>query len=185
MQEKDCLRLKMKAYLKMMTEEEHAAKAAKIAQRLFALEEWKHAKTIGVTISVFPEIPTRGIIEQAWIEGKSVSVPKCNPAAKTMQFKTITSFNELESVYHGLLEPIESTPEVSYIDLLIVPGLLFTKQGYRLGFGGGYYDRFLSSYQGDTVALAYESQIKDSLPIEEHDIPVGKLVTPTSVIAPL
>ena len=94
-----------------------------------------------------PEIPTFHIIEQAWHEGKEVAVPKCNPENKAMEFKKITSFEQLESVYSGLLEPVAETVKVRDqhdLDLLIVPGLAFTKDGYRLGFGGGYYDRFLS-----------------------------------------
>lgn len=101
-----------------------------------------------------------------------------------MEFKKISSFNQLESVYYGLLEPVAETAKASKeeLDALIVPGLAFTKEGYRLGFGGGYYDRFLSNYRGDTLALTYELQLMDELPIEVHDLAVGKLITPSKVI---
>lgn len=178
------LRQTIKSRLMDMTNEEHEELSNRIAENLFSLEEWKKANTIGITISIPPEVPTVRIIEQAWSEGKSIAVPKCDPEQKTMEFKKITSFNQLESVYYGLLEPIEETNKISIeeLDFLVVPGLAFSKEGYRLGFGGGYYDRFLSHYRGQTVALTYEIQLVDHLPIEVHDIAVGKLITPTKIL---
>ncbi|MET3318295.1 UNVERIFIED_ORG: 5-formyltetrahydrofolate cyclo-ligase [Peribacillus simplex] len=178
------LRQEVRSRLMELTKEEHEELSNKIAENLFSLDEWKKAKTIGITISIPPEIPTVRIIEQAWSEGKEVAVPKCDPEKKTMEFKKIMSFNQLESVYYGLLEPVAETNKatIEELDVLVVPGLAFTKEGYRLGFGGGYYDRFLSYYRGATLALTYEVQIIDDLPIEVHDIAVGKLITPTKVL---
>ncbi|PJN90883.1 5-formyltetrahydrofolate cyclo-ligase [Bacillus sp. mrc49] len=178
------LRQEVKSLLMGVTDGEHEEGSNKIAENLFSLEEWKKAKTIGITISIHPEVPTERIIEQAWSEGKEVAVPKCDPDKKTMQFKKISSFNELESVYHGLLEPVAETAKVtkSEMDVLIVPGLAFTKEGFRLGFGGGYYDRYLPGFKGITVALAYELQLVDELPIEMHDMAVCKLITPSKVL---
>ncbi|MFJ7677945.1 5-formyltetrahydrofolate cyclo-ligase [Peribacillus sp. NPDC097284] len=181
---KKIIRQRIRTHLMEMSNEEHEELSNKIAENLFSLDEWKQAKTIGITISIYPEISTVRIIEQAWREGKSIAVPKCYPEEKTMDFKKITSFNQLESVYYGLLEPMEDTKKASVreLDLLVVPGLAFSNEGYRLGFGGGYYDRFLSHYSGKTLALAYDVQILDDLPIEVHDIAVGKLITPTKVL---
>ncbi len=177
--EKQKVRKTIKTSLEQLSEEKRVEYTNQISAQLFELIEWKQAKVIGITIAIPPEIPTLHMIEQAWREGKEVVVPKCNPENKTMQFKKITTFEQLESVYSGLLEPVESTLEINAdeIDLLIVPGLAFTKEGYRLGFGGGYYDRFLSKYNGPTIALAYECQLIDELPIELHDIPVQLVVT--------
>jgi 5-formyltetrahydrofolate cyclo-ligase len=177
------VRKQIKTRLERLSEKEHVEYASDIANQLFSLREWKQAKVIGITISIPPEIPTPPIIQRAWREGKKVAVPKCDPADKTMKFKQITSFNQLESVYSGLLEPIAQTKKVdaAELDLVIVPGLGFTKEGYRIGFGGGYYDRFLSQYKGNTVALAYDCQLVDELPIDMHDIPVQQVVTSTHV----
>ncbi len=115
-----------------------------------------NASTIAVTISRGLEIPTRPVIEQAWEEGKQVCIPKCDPDTKKMQFRTYQTDDQLETVYAGLLEPvIEKTKEVkpSQIDLMIVPGVCFDTDGFRIGFGGGYYDRYLSDYKGKTVSL--------------------------------
>ena len=181
---KKILRQRIRSRLLEMSNEEHEELSNKIAENLFTLEEWKKAKTIGITISIPPEISTVRIIEQAWREGKSIAVPKCYPEEKTMDFKKITSFNQLESVYFGLLEPIEETKKASVeeLDVLVVPGLAFSREGYRLGFGGGYYDRFLSHFRGKTLALTYDVQLINDLPIEVHDIAVGKLITPTKIL---
>lgn len=181
---KNKLRQEVRSRLMELTKEEHKELSNSIAENLFSLEEWKKAKTIGITISIPPEVPTVRIIEQAWSEGKEVAVPKCNPEKKTMEFKKISSFNQLESVYYGLLEPVEETAKArkEELDVMIVPGLAFTKEGYRLGFGGGYYDRFLSHYRGATLALTYELQLMDDLPIEVHDIAVSKLITPSRIL---
>ncbi|WP_285768916.1 5-formyltetrahydrofolate cyclo-ligase [Peribacillus sp. SI8-4] len=178
------LRQQVKAHLMELTDGEHEEQSDRIAENLFSLEEWKKARMIGITISIHPEVSTFRIIERAWSEGKSVAVPKCDPDKKTMQFKKISSLDQLESVYQGLHEPIAETSEVTKdeMDVLIVPGLAFTKEGYRLGFGGGYYDRYLPGYKGATLALAYELQLVGELPIELHDIAVGQLITPSKVL---
>jgi 5-formyltetrahydrofolate cyclo-ligase len=182
--EKQKVRKMIKTSLEQLSEEKRVEYTQQISAQLFDLVEWKQAKVIGITIAIPPEIPTLHMVEQAWREGKEVVIPKCHPKNKTMQFKKITSFEQLESVYSGLLEPVESTVEIAAdrIDLLIVPGLAFTKEGYRLGFGGGYYDRFLSTYNGSTIALAYEYQLVEELPVELHDIPVQQIVTNNKVL---
>ena len=103
------VRKKIKTSLEQLTDEKRVEYTKQISRQLFNLNEWKQSKVIGITISIPPEVPTLHIIEQAWREGKEVVIPKCNPENKTMQFKKITSFEQLESVYSGLLEPVENT----------------------------------------------------------------------------
>jgi 5-formyltetrahydrofolate cyclo-ligase len=184
MEAKMNLRSEMKTALQEMNESDYRRLSKAIADRLYLLEEWKQAKLIGITISNAPEVDTREIIKRAWEQGKEVAVPKCFPAERSMQFRKIGSFDQLERGYFGLLEPmIAKTEKVSEkeMDLLVVPGLAFTKSGYRLGFGGGYYDRFLSYYKGPALSLAFDVQVLPVLPVEKHDIPVSKLVTPERV----
>lgn len=152
----------------------------KIAQALFKDPHWIEADCIGITISKPPEADTYQIIRRAWEEGKKVVIPKCLPEKRELVFRTLTHFNQLESVYYGLFEPIEEkTKEIppNNINLLIVPGIAYTKEGYRLGFGGGYYDRFLTSYKGKTLSLAFHTQIVQDLPVEVHDLPVERIIT--------
>jgi 5-formyltetrahydrofolate cyclo-ligase len=177
--EKELIRKQIMDELAKIEKPQYEHDSYEIAQLLFQDTIWKEATTVGITISKSPEVDTYQIIRKAWEEGKQVVIPKCLPKKKEMVFRTLTKFNQLESVYYGLLEPIEAmTKEVSAneIDLIIVPGLAFTENGYRIGFGGGYYDRYLANYLGQTISLAFTPQLVAELPIEEHDIPVNKII---------
>ncbi|MFS0861558.1 5-formyltetrahydrofolate cyclo-ligase [Fredinandcohnia sp. 179-A 10B2 NHS] len=185
MKTKQELRKEMKQTLLSIHSDTFASWSETITKHVIHLPEWQNAQTIGVTISGDYEVNTEGLIKHAWENNKRVVVPKCHPKTKDMTFREIKSFEQLEVVYFGLKEPIEeqtTSVDQSQIDLVIVPGLYFTKRGYRLGHGGGYYDRYLSSYNGQTISLAFPMQIVESLPIEEFDVPVQKLVTPSQVI---
>jgi len=179
------LRTILQQDLQKKPQQQYENQSTQIATRLFQTEEWRDATTIAITISRTPEVDTYPIIREAWEAGKTIVVPKCHKETRTMTFHRIQSFEQLETVFFGLLEPIVSqTVEVhkSKIDLVIVPGLGYTSKGYRIGFGGGYYDRFLSDYEGNTISLAFPEQIIPSLPLEPHDIPVKKLITSEEVI---
>ncbi|MEH7492786.1 5-formyltetrahydrofolate cyclo-ligase [Neobacillus niacini] len=185
MSEKKIIRKEMQESLAQLTKPYYEHYSTKIATTLYMDEDWLNAKVIGITISKEPEVDTYQIIRKAWEVGKEVVVPKCNPKDKTLTFRKITEFSQLESVFYGLLEPIiEQTMEVypEDIDLLFVPGLAYTSEGYRLGFGGGYYDRYLTSYYGKTLSLAFHFQVIPQFPIEKHDIPVSKIITNDEVI---
>ncbi|WP_180960421.1 5-formyltetrahydrofolate cyclo-ligase [Neobacillus cucumis] len=185
MNDKKVVRTRVKESLQSLGKTLYEDYSHKIARTLFEEDEWKTAKTIGIYISRKPEVDTYQIIRRAWDEGKQVVVPKCNPIDKTLSFRTLTDFSQLESVYYGLWEPIVSvTNKISseMIDLIIVPGLAYTRDGFRLGFGGGFYDRFLSNYSGKTLSLAFHLQIIPHFPVEKHDIPVSKIITDQEVI---
>lgn len=148
-------------------------------------EKVMNAQVIGITVSSFPEVDTWNLIQELWRLGKRVAVPKCEPKTRGMTFYEINSFDQLEVVYMKLKEPIPSMTrgiERALIDVLIVPGVVFTKQGYRIGFGGGYYDRFLSEYNGVTISLAFDSQIVNEIPVERFDLPVQYILTETQRI---
>ncbi|WP_409297680.1 5-formyltetrahydrofolate cyclo-ligase [Peribacillus sp. SCS-26] len=163
-----------------LTKDDHQHQSEEIRKRLFGENFWREARCIGITLSNFPEADTIEIIRKAWDTGKAVAVPKCIPDGRQLDFRLIRSFNELEMVFYGLQEPI---PEVTNpvtaedIDLMFVPGLAFDAGGYRLGYGGGYYDRILAGYSGLTVSLALDLQLLDSVPKEVHDIPVSRIIT--------
>jgi 5-formyltetrahydrofolate cyclo-ligase len=166
--------------LKKLSKPQYEQCSYDIANKLFEDEMWKEATTIGLTVSNHPEVDTYQIIRKAWEQGKRVVVPKCHPKEKQMSFHTLTRFTQLESVYFGLFEPIEALTfrvEHDEIDLIIVPGLAFSGNGFRLGFGGGYYDRFLTDFKGNTVSLAFPVQLREDIPVEKHDIPVNKIIS--------
>lgn len=178
--DKQILRQKMIAFLKSISSEDKAAIEKKLEGNLFRSEEWKTAKRVGVTLSQGFEWNTLGIIERAWQEGKLVSAPKCIPQDKAMIFYDFTHLEQLEKGFYNLIEPKpQETKEVSKtaVDLVLVPGLIFDAKGYRVGFGGGYYDRFLKDFPNQTVALIYSKQVTDELPIEPFDVPVQKIIT--------
>ncbi|MCZ0754619.1 5-formyltetrahydrofolate cyclo-ligase [Anoxybacillus sp. J5B_2022] len=185
MEEKQRIREQMKARLHELTVEEKRAYEEQMVRNLYALPLWQEAQTVALTIAKRHEINTIPMIENAWQTGKTVCVPKCDPATKTMTFRAIRSFAQLETVYFGLQEPIEAlTDEVkpAAIDLMVVPGICFSKDGYRIGYGGGYYDRYLQQVKKPTISLAYAFQVVDHLPTEPHDLPVDIIITNEKVI---
>jgi 5-formyltetrahydrofolate cyclo-ligase len=173
-------RNKMKKRLQQMSKYTYETTSKNIAAQLFSEEAWRKAKTIGITISIGREVNTKHIIERAWQEGKKVAIPKAIWETKQLQFRTFTSYNQISEVRLGLFEPLaDQTCSISKdeIDLLIVPGLLFSLDGYRIGYGGGFYDRYLDKFLGMTISLAFDFQLLNWLPHDHYDIPVQKIIT--------
>lgn len=181
--DKHTLRREMITRLRNLDENKKKRWMEKIEKSLYKQTEWKHAKTIGITISNSFELPTKDIIETAWDEQKYVAVPLCDPENRQMEFYVIRSLNDLQEGYAGLKEPMKVCEKVNQdmIDLLVVPGICFDKRLYRIGQGGGFYDRFLQAYQGSTISLAYGIQVLPDIPKEPFDIPVKKLITNESI----
>lgn len=151
----------------------------RIEQRLFEMDVWKESRVVAITLSLPLEIDTTSIIHAAWEAGKTVCVPKVS--REGLSFHVIQSIDELEAGVMNILEPT-TPPTNESIDLCIVPGRVFDRAGYRIGWGGGYYDRFLETYGGVTVSLAYSIQIIERVPIEAHDLPVNWIVSEREVI---
>ncbi len=171
--------------LSQMTEKQHKMKSIEIVKRLVEDPVFQAATTIGMTISAFPEVDTFELMKKCWALGKKVAAPKCYAKDRTMDFRIFERVDQLEVVYMKLQEPIVA--ETLYIkpediDLLIVPGVVFSKQGFRIGFGGGYYDRFLANYPGATRSLAFDCQLAKKIPVEDHDVPVGGIYTESGMI---
>nr|WP_251129076.1 MULTISPECIES: 5-formyltetrahydrofolate cyclo-ligase [unclassified Exiguobacterium] len=145
-----------------------------IIHTLTELKAWREADTVAVTLALDLEIDTLPLIRLAWQAGKSVFVPKVTKQGLT--FHEIHSFEDLEPGVMGILEPTTAATTRT-IDVCIVPGRVFDRSGYRIGWGGGYYDRFLATYEGVTISLAYDVQLLDDIPVEPHDIPVDFIVT--------
>ncbi|WP_077736423.1 5-formyltetrahydrofolate cyclo-ligase [Bacillus sonorensis] len=185
---KRVLRNEMKTKLAQMTDKEFQQKTNAIHEAFFSSKQWKDASVIALTISRKPEVATKPIIERAWKEGKTVCIPKCLPETKDMHFRRFQDESELEVVYFGLQEPIVHKTELlapDDIDFILVPGICFDPRGYRIGYGGGYYDRYLAGFTKETASLAFHCQIIDKVPHEAHDIPVSQIFTEkTTLICP-
>ena len=136
---------------------------------------YQEAKVIATYLSFPHEFQTQELIEQALRDCKKVLIPKTYPKGR-MDF-VVYDPQQLVKTSFGLLEPQGDLEvvDVSQIDLIHVPGLAFTTEGYRIGYGGGYYDRYLKHFSGNTLSTVYPCQIRDFIP-EDHDIPVQEVL---------
>lgn len=178
--EKRDYRIRVQDKLSNMTDQEYRERSLEIARQLLLEPSVQKANIIAITLSNQPEVDTTFIIEELWKLNKYVAVPKCNPKDRSMQFYKINSFDETERAYQNILEPIpEQTERIEkeQIDVMIVPGVVFDRHGYRIGFGGGYYDRYLVGFNGVRLSLAFEEQLLNEVPREAHDLPVHILLT--------
>ena len=146
-----------------------------LTERLLKHPFYQEAKVIASYLSFPHEFQTQELIEQALKDGKKVLIPKTYPKGR-MDF-VVYNPQQLVKTSFGLLEPQGDLEVVdaSQIDLIHVPGLAFTTEGYRIGYGGGYYDRYLKHFSGHTFSTIYPCQIKDFIP-EKHDIPVQEVL---------
>lgn len=147
-----------------------------LRRQLFHSSQWQQAQVIAVVLSTAFELDTQPIIQKAWDEHKMVVVPKIMD--HQMQFIAINADSMYTRAAFDIKEPTSNhTFNVAAIDLVIVPGLAYTISGQRLGFGAGYYDRFLAQYTSNSVALALSVQMLAVLPVEQHDQKVAHIIT--------
>lgn len=149
-----------------------------LIEKLLCNPKYKKAKNIFCYIGINEEINTSRFIEKAFSDGKSISVPKII-GKMDMRAINITSLEELVQVPpFGILEPKDCENIMTDIDLIIVPGLAFDKNGGRLGYGGGFYDVFLEkNHKAETIALCYNFQLLEDVPTEDHDARVEEIIT--------
>ena len=157
-----------------------------ITQKLLATPEYSEAATVLTYVSVSSEVSTRMFIERALRDGKTVAVPRCLPGHR-LEFVAITSLDQLVPAPFNLLEPAEElsalTEDQMSKTICIVPALLVDTKGYRLGYGAGFYDRFLSTYSGKKICLAYQQNLsKTMLPHTEFDVAVDMIITESDVL---
>lgn len=156
-----------------------------LIKNLLTTELWQNAQSIGIYLSFGSEWETRGIIEAAWEQGKRVTIPKTIPETKTMKFYQINNYSQVRKGHFDIEEPIVDQTtfiEKNKIDLLIVPGVVFSADGYRVGFGGGYYDRFLTDFIHPTISLVWSEQLIQTVPTNQYDLPVQYVVTEKEII---
>ena len=159
--------------------EEHSAE---IRKALLASSAYGCAETIACYVSVKNEVDTTRFIKHALDEGKRVCVPQ-TLGAGVLEHTRIRSLGELKPARFGLLEPSEGLEICpGELDLVIIPGVAFNNSGNRIGFGAGYYDRYLTGLQVLKVGLAYDFQILQKVPDESHDIALDIIITQTRVL---
>lgn len=158
-----------------------------IFERLVESRLLPDASHVMVYLDFRNEVRTDPIIRYCLENSKNVYVPICVPETHELVISRVTSFDDLESGFYGIREPKKSSlrlSDSSVLDLVLIPGTAFDLSGNRIGFGAGYYDRFLKrlSPAAKKVALAYSFQVIDSVPADQYDVPVDYIATEKEII---
>lgn len=174
--EKEVLRQKMiQRLIELSKETERKNRVEALLQQFYQSDSWKESASIGITMATPFEFPTAGIIQMAWKQGKKVAVPKSLPKGK-LEFHWVTPDTKFNQTKFGVEEPDEEKiAQPEEIGLLVVPGLIFNQAGYRIGFGGGYYDRYLKNYAGKTISLVFREQMLEEWQPENFDQKIQQL----------
>ena len=171
-----------------MNSEEVKSKSISIANNFFDSSLYKSAKVIMVYIDFRNEVETKNIIVKAIKDDKRIIIPISIKETRELILSEIKDYDsELGSGAYGILEPKEEfirRVDPALIDLVIIPGVAFDNAGHRVGYGAGYYDRFLKKLKPyvPKIALAFDLQIVDSIDGDEHDIPVDYIINENSII---
>ena len=166
-----------------ISEEVKREASKQIASRLLRSVWYDWAECVLVYLAIGSEVDTRPMIEQMWREGKKVLAPKVDRNRRRIEFYEIHRWEDLVPGTWGIAEPVGHTrfseAGTGNRALLLVPGVAFDRRGYRIGYGGGYYDRFLMKPRKRTISvgLTYESQMVPEIPAEPHDLPVDGVLT--------
>jgi len=166
------LRTHIRSLKRQMTEAEIEEKSEILCSRFLATDAYRDAKAIYGYLSYNQEVRTLPILQQALRDGKRIALPKCYGAE--MRFIYVDDLRQVGRSSCNVPEPLADGPVADdETALVLMPGLAFDREGHRMGYGGGYYDRFLAGQpHHPTVALCYDFQMVEQLPTEEFDIPV-------------
>lgn len=166
------LRAMIRSMKRAMSEEQIEAASHRLGELFAACDAYRQAKTIYGYLPYNQEVRTVPMLERALADGKRVAVPKVY--GDQMKFIYMTDLCRVEKGYAGIPEPIDNDPVAEDpTALVLMPGLAFDQEGHRIGYGGGFYDRFLAEEpRHPTVALCYEFQMVPRLEVEEFDVPV-------------
>ena len=167
------LRRAIRERKRAMTEEEIVARSAALGKAFSASALYQQAETIYGYLPYNQEVRTIPMLEQALRDGKKVAVPKV--IGDEMVFIYMEDLSQVEKGYAGIPEPVTDGPVArDETALVLMPGLAFDREGHRIGYGGGFYDKFLQREPNHpTLALCYEFQLLEHLETEDHDIPVA------------
>lgn len=182
--EKTVLRVKIRKDLTDMPFSQIRKSDQAMFQALLALPQVVQARTVSLFWGITGLEPdTSRLVAQLLEAGKRVCLPRML-AERQMELRQHVPDGPMSMNSFGIWEPTIDCPLVlkEEVDLVIVPALCYDRQGYRLGYGGGYYDRWLSGYTGVTVGMCRDAVLQDHVPVEEHDKPVQAVVTETRVL---
>ena len=171
------LRREIRQKKRNMTQQQIDSASEYLCRKFLQTEQYRDAKTIYAYLPYNQEVKTQMIVLQAWADGKKVAVPKIY--GEQMRFLYITDFSQVEPGYCNIPEPIYDEPIAEdKTALVLMPGLAFDSKGRRLGYGGGYYDKFLRDEpEHPKIALCYHFQMVEALETEEFDVPVDLVIS--------
>jgi 5-formyltetrahydrofolate cyclo-ligase len=185
---KELLRQQILLKRSALTPEQVQVKTDQIMDRLWNLTIFNEAASVMLYLDIRNEVKTNKLIHSLLKKNKTVLIPVTDASTRTLTVsRLLDPEKDLVRGHFGLLEPRSDSlrpVDPALINLILVPGLVFDRYGYRIGFGAGYYDRFLSSIKPTIplISLLYELQLIDQVPREPHDVPVHILVTEDRVI---
>lgn len=173
------LRAKCREVRENMDKTAKAALDQSIADNVRRLKEYRPATTLLIYLSTAIEVDTIRIIKNAWEDGKKVAVPRCVPQTRDMEFHYIDDLDCLSPGSFSVLEPPESYKTVTDFSgcLMIVPGMQFDMNGYRIGYGKGYYDRYMARFTGKSAGICYSNELRPFMYHGRYDRPVNIIVT--------
>lgn len=178
---KENIRKEMKLKRKKYPPHLREVSSARISEYLFEAEEFKKAKCVCVYMSAFGEVETKVIISRCFKMGKKVSAPITDIASNTISVSYVGTL--FEKGAYGIYEPRgEEACDFREIDLVLVPGICFDRNGARIGFGKGYYDRFLKDTDAYKIGLCYEFQIIDEICVSNHDIKMDAIISESGIL---
>ncbi len=188
MKSKVHLRERILSLRNQLSADEREAKGLRIAKRLEELWEFKQAKTVLAYASFKSEVPTGMIIRKMLEQGKRVLLPVVEGKERRILPIEVRGMEDLVPGYAGIPEPRNATQPFPQeeIELVLVPGVAFDLDGHRLGYGLGFYDRFLAGLKASLpkIGLAYEIQVLERLPAKDHDLPLTAIITEERIIRP-
>lgn len=181
---KKALRKEMLALRAGLSEDYRLSADKAIAEHVIASDDYQQAQVVFCFVNMDGEVNTQPIIEEALARGKVVCVPKVMGKGHMEAFQ-ITSYEDFEVSDYGIREPKEGCPliEPEQIDLGIIPNIVLSKDGYRLGYGGGFYDRYLLRTQMKRFGVCRAQLIQENLPVEAHDEKVDAIVSELGITA--
>lgn len=175
--DKKALRREISAKKRAMTREQIIEASDRLAEKFYATELYQQTQSIYGYLSYNQEVRTEPILRRALADGKRVAVPKV--FGDEMKFLWLDNLDLVAPGYFDIPEPIANDPEADdEMALILMPGLAFDPKGHRLGYGGGFYDRYLAAHHDHKlVALCYDFQLFEHLDTEAHDIPVDLVIS--------
>lgn len=186
--QKDDIRAEYKLLRSEMDREEKARRDAAICKTAEGLVSFKYAEYVLLYAAQENEIDLTALANVAFERGKKVLFPRCDKKTHTMKYHIVSSLDELKPDSYGIAEPAEDAPVYdASVDVggavCFVPGLVYDKAGYRLGYGKGFYDRYLSAFSGCTIGVIYSDYILPEVPRGRFDVSVNILLTEKGVRA--